>query len=132
MVTGPKETHFHGCKDAVVTAIVEDGFDDAFSANGAFGNGIYFSPQSCKAWSYAENHLLVCEVALGKEADRLTLTAPDRTLNYASVFKQQRKRSVQCHAGAPFNHEERIVYWPTQCKPVYLVETTATSPGGGK
>eukprot|EP00930_Biecheleria_cincta_P037125 TRINITY_DN2546_c0_g1_i1.p1 TRINITY_DN2546_c0_g1~~TRINITY_DN2546_c0_g1_i1.p1 ORF type:complete len:448 (+),score=57.78 TRINITY_DN2546_c0_g1_i1:136-1479(+) len=131
MKNGPKETFFHGCPDHVVQPICNDGFDDHFSSGGAFGPGCYFSPQACKAFSYAENNLLVCEVALGIEENRLTLTVPDRTLDYDKVFVQQRKRSVQCHAGAPYNHEERIVYHPTQCKPVYIVETTTTSPGGG-
>eukprot|EP00746_Dinoflagellata_sp_MGD_P078467 gnl/MRDRNA2_/MRDRNA2_31375_c0_seq2.p1 gnl/MRDRNA2_/MRDRNA2_31375_c0~~gnl/MRDRNA2_/MRDRNA2_31375_c0_seq2.p1 ORF type:complete len:635 (-),score=108.33 gnl/MRDRNA2_/MRDRNA2_31375_c0_seq2:170-2074(-) len=130
MVTGPKTTLFHGCPDSVVHSIANGGFDDSYSSGGAFGAGSYFSPQSCKAWSYAENHLLVCEVALGSEANRLTLTQQDRSLTYEKV-KAAGKRSVQCHSGAPFNHEERVVYRNTQCKPVYLIKTTETSPGGG-
>ena len=131
MKTGPKETLFHGCPDDVVQPICENGFDNHFSSGGAFGKGLYFSPQACKAFGYAENHLLVCEVALGTEENRLTLTSPDYSLDHDKVCVQQHKRSAQCHAGAPFNHEERIVYHPTQCKPVYIVETTTKSPGGG-
>ena len=74
---------------------VDQGFDDHFSGKGsAFGAGLYFSPQSCKSWSYAQNHLLLCEVALGSEANRLTLTAPDRDLDYDEVFQKRRYRSV--------------------------------------
>lgn len=131
MKTGPKTTLFHGCPDNIVSLIAKTGFDDKFSSGGAFGCGLYFSPQSCKAFSYAQNYILICEVALGKEANRLTLKAPNRDLNYDEVFVKLGKRSTQCHAGAPFNHEECIVYHPTQCKPVYIVETTVTSPGGG-
>jgi len=130
MKTGPKDVLFHGCKDAVVSDICKTGFDMNYSSTGSFGKGLYFSPQSCKAWSYAENHLLLCEVALGAPENRLTVTLPDTTLTYESVMAQG-KRSVQCHAGAPFNHEERIIYKATQGKPTYLIETTETSPGGG-
>lgn len=130
MKTGPKTTLFHGCPDDVVQPIAQGGFDDHFSSGGAFGKGCYFSPQACKAFSYAQNYLLVCEVALGAEANRLTLTTRCRSMDY-DTLRGTGKRSVQCHAGAPFNHEERIVYHPTQCKPVYIIETTTTSPGGG-
>jgi len=114
----------------VVRQICEAGLDDQCSAVGCFGKGLYFSLQSCKAWTYAENHLLVCEVALGRPEKRLTVAEMDTSLTYESVLAQG-KRSVQCHAGAPFNHEERIIYHPTQGRPAYLVETTETSPGGG-
>eukprot|EP00411_Alexandrium_monilatum_P029972 CAMPEP_0175380538 /NCGR_PEP_ID=MMETSP0095-20121207/26369_1 /TAXON_ID=311494 /ORGANISM="Alexandrium monilatum, Strain CCMP3105" /LENGTH=625 /DNA_ID=CAMNT_0016678909 /DNA_START=30 /DNA_END=1907 /DNA_ORIENTATION=+ len=130
MVTGPKEVLFHGCKDGVVHQICKSGFDDRYSSVGSFGKGLYFSPQSCKAWTYAENYLLVCEVALGAPERRLTVTEEDTTLDYNSVLAKG-MRSVQCHAGAPFKHEERIIYHSTQGKPAYLVETTETSPGGG-
>jgi hypothetical protein len=123
MVTGTKETLFHGTKDGVAQAIVTGGFDDLFAqAGGAFGAGIYFSPQACKSMNYTGKYLVVCEVALGLEKNRLTCKQADRTLDYDKVFKQMGKRSCQCHVGAPFNHEERIVYHPTQCKPVYLIE----------
>ena len=39
-------------------------------------------------------------------------------------------RSVQSHSRAHFRHDERVVYRPTQCEVVYVVETTETSPGG--
>merc|ERR1712025_1535891 len=83
MYFGPKEVVFHGCKDNVVNSITELGFDDKFAKGGkAFGPGLYFSTQSCKAFSYAENHLLLCEVALGKEDDRLTALTSDNSLSY--------------------------------------------------
>ena len=46
MVTGQKEVLFHGTKDEAAKSIVEGGFDDQYSNAGAFGYGIYFSPQS--------------------------------------------------------------------------------------
>jgi hypothetical protein len=123
MVTGTKETLFHGTSDSAAMAIVTGGFDDHFSSKaGAFGPGIYFSPEACKSMNYTGKYLIVAEVALGLEQNRHTCTRPDRTLSYDKVFKQMGKRSCQCHVGAPFNHEERIVYHPTQCKPVYLIE----------
>jgi len=132
MVGGPKTTLFHGCSDDVVEKIGKQGFDDKFSGDGkAFGPGLYFSPQPCKAFSYAQSHLLVCEVALGRPEDRLTVTAPDSSLCYEEVFKNRGYRSVQCLKGRPFFHEERVVYRPTQCKPVYIIETMTKSPGGG-
>mmetsp|Transcript_41345 Transcript_41345/g.130147 ORF Transcript_41345/g.130147 Transcript_41345/m.130147 type:complete len:289 (-) Transcript_41345:152-1018(-) len=130
MRTGPKEVLFHGCKDGVARQICETGFDDQYSSAGSFGKGLYFSPQSCKAWSYAENHLIISEVALGLPEKRLTMTELDPSLTYESVLDKG-MRSVQCLAGSPFNHDERIIYHCTQGKPAYLVETTETSPGGG-
>lgn len=132
MKTGPKETLFHGCPDHVKDNLIATGFDLSYVKHGSFGHGHYFSPQACKAWSYAENHLLLCEVAPGKDDDqyRLTLSNPDSTLDKDRVLDQLGKRSAQAHIGAPYNHEERIVYKNTQCKIVYLVETN-TSPGGG-
>jgi hypothetical protein len=123
MVTGTKETLFHGTSDSAAMAIVTGGFDDQFSSKGgAFGAGLYFSPEACKSMNYTERYLIVAEVALGLEENRHTCTEPDPNLDYDKVFKQMGKRSCQCHAGTPFNHEERIVYHPTQCKPVYLIE----------
>ena len=123
MVTGTKETLFHGTSDSAAMAIVTGGFDDQFSSTrGAFGAGVYFSPEACKSMNYAGKYLLVAEAALGLEQNRLTCTQSDPSLNYDKVFKQMGKRSCQCHVGVPFNHEERIVYHPTQCKPVYLIE----------
>lgn len=137
MLTGPKETLFHGCSDETVEKIFERGFDDAFSGAGAFGKGLYFSPQACKAWSYSEDkwkkikgkYLLVCEVALGLEEKRLTVTSASREINKKYVDEHD-KRSVQAHRGEPYQHEERVVYYPTQCKLAYIVETNE-SPGGG-
>ena len=123
MVTGTKESLFHGTSDSAAMAIVTDGFDDQFSSKGgAFGAGLYFSPEACKSMNYTGKYLIVAEVALGLEQNRHTCTQPDHSLDYNKVFKQMGKRSCQCHAGTPFIHEERIVYHPTQCKPVYLIE----------
>merc|ERR1719215_1821561 len=128
MVSGPKTTLFHGCSDGVVNAIWKGGFDDNYACSfGAFGPGLYFSPQACKSFQYATNYMFICEVALGSEENRLTMTTSDSSLSYQRVFQQQGKRSVQCHTGAPFNHEERIVYRSTQCKVVYIVDLTGLS-----
>jgi hypothetical protein len=52
MVAGTKETLFHGTIDSVAMAIVT-GFDDHFSSTaGAFGPGVYFSPEACKSMNY--------------------------------------------------------------------------------
>ena len=111
------------CFNTSGDTIVTGGFDDQFaSAGGAFGAGIYFSPEACKSMNYTGKYLVVVEAALGLEQNRLTCKQPERNLDYDTVFKQMGKRSCQCHVGAPFNHEERIVYHPTQCKPVYLIE----------
>lgn len=125
MVTGEKEVLFHGTKDEAAKSIVAGGFDDHYSSAGAFGDGIYFSPHACKSMNYTGNFLIVAEVALGLEENRLTCTSTRRELTYDIVFRQLGKRSCQCHVGAPFNHEERVVYHPTQCKPVYLIELEA-------
>lgn len=132
MGRGPKETLFHGCKDAVKDSIWQNGFDNQFAnAKAAFGSGLYFSTQSCKALGYAENYLLLCEVALGLPQDRLTLTSGNTRLNHGNVVLKQHKTSVQCHVGHPFKHEERVVYQPTQCKVVYVVEMQERSPCHG-
>jgi len=141
MVSGPKHSLFHGCKDDVRESIVENGFDDKYSSAAcAFGAGLYFSPQSCKAWSYAQKYLLLCEVALGDVKRQWVLEDENRELNYQKVFldKEKAKRGTGMHSvifhpnpKCRFNHEERIVYKNTQCKPVYLIETTTCSPGGG-
>lgn len=132
METGVPTLLFHGCKDAVVQSIAQDGFDDKYcNSFSSFGKGFYFSSQACKAWSYAENHLLVCTVALGNQNRWLDVAATDTSLNYDTLIAQG-KRSVHHRAGAVYNHEEFIVYRPTQCRPTYIIETTQTSPGGGK
>ena len=96
MVTGRKEVLFHGTSDDAAEKIVVSGFDDQFcSKGGAFGPGLYFSPQACKAMSYAENHLVIAEVALGLEENRLTCTKPARHLTYDIVFRTMGKRSCQ-------------------------------------
>merc|ERR1712190_658159 len=106
MVTGPKETLFHGCPDKVIENLIATGFDLSYVKSSAFGQGHYFSPQACKSWSYAENFLMLCEVALGEDDDehRMTLTAPDRSLDKDHVCHKAGKRSAQCHAGAPYTH----------------------------
>jgi hypothetical protein len=45
--------------------------------------------------SYAENHLVIAEVALGLEENRLTCTKPARHLTYDIVFRTMGKRSCQ-------------------------------------
>lgn len=120
MVTGNKEVLFHGTSDEASEAIVTGGFDDQFSCGGNFGSGLYFAPDPSKSLQYNENHLLLCEVALGLEQNRIKYhEQTDGSLDYEEVFSKKRKRSVQA---TWCGHEERIVYHPTQCKPVYLVE----------
>lgn len=132
MQTGPKAVLFHGTNDAAVESIASSGFDMQFVKSGkACGPGLYFSPQSCKAFSYSQKFLLLCDVALGMEEHRLTVTQRSPHLNYEEVFVKLGKRSVQSHARAPFNHEERVVYKPTQCKPVYIIQMTCSSPCHG-
>eukprot|EP00931_Biecheleriopsis_adriatica_P055683 TRINITY_DN32976_c0_g1_i1.p1 TRINITY_DN32976_c0_g1~~TRINITY_DN32976_c0_g1_i1.p1 ORF type:complete len:605 (-),score=92.48 TRINITY_DN32976_c0_g1_i1:324-1982(-) len=140
MVTGEKEVLFHGCKDDAIPLILENGFDLDYCSVGAFGQGNYFSPQACKAFSYsydkdggiAGRYLLVCEVALGSVQNRKVLCARDRSLDREKVFNQEGFRSAVHHVeGGCFRHEERIIYWNTQCKPVYLVKMKGESPATG-
>jgi hypothetical protein len=145
MVTGEKEVLFHGCKDSTIPLILENGFDLSYSSPGAFGKGNYFTPQACKAFSYSYDksaswfsgytrgrHILVCEVALGAVDKRMILTTPDRSLDREQVCFQQGFRSTVHHVdGGYFQHEERVIYWNTQCKPVYLVKMKGESPASG-
>lgn len=55
MVTGDKEVLFHGCANSTIDLILKNGFDLSCCGIGAFGQGIYFSPQACKAYSYSYN-----------------------------------------------------------------------------
>lgn len=127
------EVLFHGCKDATLDLITENGgMDVNFCSQGAFGKGLYFSTQACKAFAYAQNHLLLCQVALGREEHRHTVTKPDRNLSFEEVCERMGKMSVQSHAGAPFNHEERIIYKSTQARVAYKVEMTQCSPCHGR
>jgi len=129
---GPKELLFHGCKDAAAWSVAQQGLDiGRASGKGAWGKGLYFSPQSCKACSYSERFLLVFEVALGSKAQRLTMTTCDKKLNWEGL-RRKGKISVQSHAGELFHHEERVIYRSNQCKPVYLIEFRTASPGGGQ
>ena len=73
MVTGTKEVLFHGTSDNAAKKIIAGGFDDQFAKAGAFGNGIYFSPQSCKSMNYTGNFMIVAEVA--RSASR-TIASP--------------------------------------------------------
>lgn len=123
LANGPKEVLFYGCRDSWVHYITNGGFSEVFDvSSGTFGKGIHMSPQSCKAFEDCESFMFICEAALGKEEDRLTLEAPHEKLDAYEVNEKQGKLSVQCHAGKCFKHEERIVYNPAQCKPVYLIK----------
>merc|ERR1712008_20919 len=44
----------HGTTDAAAKAIVQFGFDERVS-NGMYGDGLYFTPESCKAMQYARD-----------------------------------------------------------------------------
>lgn len=137
MWVGPKVTLFHGCKDKAVgkeggtDGIANCGFNVKYCSGGAvYGKGHYFSPQACKAFSYAENHLLVCEVALGDHVKRHTITGKiDKSLNYLELRHGAKDmRSAQAFPGkSTYGHMEHIVYGNTQCKPVYVVEMKYTS-----
>merc|ERR1712032_1082539 len=140
MVTGEKEVLFHGCNDATIPLILKNGFDLGYCISGAFGKGNYFSPQACKAFSYSYDkttgkvgrHILVCEVALGAVQKRLILTTPDTSLDRQKVFFAGGHRSAAHHVdGGCYLHEERIIYWNTQCKPVYVVKMRGESPAHG-
>merc|ERR1711937_687065 len=98
--------------------------------------------------------MLICEVALGAPENRLRPPKPSlfgvsssadkaqlndyhewcKKLTYDNVFLGPlRKRSTQA-IGTKYRsgrgHEEYIVYHPTQCKPVYLVELVSPGLGG--
>jgi len=120
----PKEVHFFGCSDDLAETIADRGFDAVFeeAACGKFGKGLHFSPLSCKAFGETENYMLICEVAPGKQDDRLTLRVPNDALDQEEVCGKQGMLSVQCHVCDRFDHEERVVYNPAQCKPVYLLK----------
>jgi len=125
---GRKETLFFGCPDSLVEPIASGGFGEVFgSLKGTFGKGVHLSPQSCKAYLSSESFMLICEAALGKQEDRMTLTVPYPELDYTEVCEVKGKLSGQVHAGERFQHEERVVYHPGQCKPVYLLQLE--SPG---
>lgn len=135
-----KELWFHGKKDAICNSVVDGGFDlakiDKFGGafgRPAFGFGHYFTTQACKAWSYAENQLFLCEVAPGTPAERYTITDYCKGNDFASI-RAGGHYSATCSPStfATFLHEERVSYKNTMCKPVYLVETQNKSPGGGK
>jgi hypothetical protein len=56
----------------------------SLSQGGDFGPGLYFSPQACKAVYYAENHLVIAEVALGLE-DSTVSTTTRRVVSLAQM-----------------------------------------------
>lgn len=140
MATGMKEVLFHGCKDSTIPLILANGFDLDYCSVGAFGQGNYFSPQACKAFTYSYDkangdrgrYILVCEVALGTVENRKVLTASDTSLKRQKVFIEEGFRSAVHHVdGGCFKHEECIIYWNTQCKPTYLVKMKGLSPASG-
>lgn len=128
MATGPKETLFFGCPDSLVDCIADAGFDSVWEAicnNKAFndfGKGAHFSKQSCRAFTLCESYMFICEVAVGCEEERLTLTVPNEALDFKQVCQEQGKLCVQCDMGSRFKHDTRVVYQPSQCKPVYLIK----------
>lgn len=149
LLSGTKTFLAHGCKDKVAMEcpkggswsdldsltptgpIVTHGFDASFSSDkSAFGAGLYFSPQSCKAYSYAENHMLLCEVALGNADKRYYPKGHDYDAKEKCKAGGYRSVHMTPIPGV-FNHEERVVYHSAQCKPVYLVQTTMRSPCTG-
>jgi len=120
---GAKETMFFACRDSWANTISENGFDDVIQyMSGELGKGAaHFTPSSCKAFATSENYMFICEVMLGSEEERMTLDVPRPELT-APEMVDFGKLSVQVHAGRRFKHEERAVFNPTMCKPIYLLK----------
>lgn len=76
--------------------------------------------------SFHGRRLLICEVALGTEAQHEV--ALECSSNYSHVgLLQKGLGSVQCHR-KDFGQEERVVYHCIQCKPGYMLETPEVDP----
>ena len=63
---------FHGTSSAVLDAVLSKGLDYRWAKSASlYGEGVYFTPQFCKAWQYARaapdgvRYILVCRVTLG-------------------------------------------------------------------
>lgn len=127
LTSGPKDTVFFGCPDEWVERILESGFNEFLEQEaGDFGKGLHLTPQSCTAFKETENFLLICEAALGKDVERLTLEVRNPSLDYAEVCQKQGYLSVQCRPGRSIDYQGRVVYDASQCKPVYLVKLERT------
>jgi len=128
LTSGSKDTVFFGCPDEWVERIVANGFQEFLEQQqaGDFGKGLHLTPQSCTAFKETNNFLLICEAALGKDADRLTLQARNPSLDREEVCRNQGYLSVQCHPGRSIDYQGRVVYDASQCKPVYLVKLERT------
>lgn len=136
MEDGPKESLFLGCRDALAEAIAESGFDPVFEqvSGGDFGKGVHLSKQSCRAFTTAENYLLICEVAIGTEEERVSMTGPNTALDYKEVCEVRGKLSVKTELGPRYDHDTFAIYRPSQCKPIYLLklETPGRYAFGGR
>eukprot|EP00927_Polykrikos_kofoidii_P060766 TRINITY_DN55686_c0_g1_i1.p1 TRINITY_DN55686_c0_g1~~TRINITY_DN55686_c0_g1_i1.p1 ORF type:complete len:460 (-),score=80.41 TRINITY_DN55686_c0_g1_i1:235-1614(-) len=128
-----KETVFFGCADEWVESIVDGDFDELFKRRDEeIGFGMRFSTASCKAFCRTDNYLFIFEVALGPAEARLTLEKPHPSVNM-EMLQEQGFLSAQCmpsisRSSKVFDHDERFVYNPLQCKPVYLIKLEYPGP----
>lgn len=127
--------YFHGTDQATAHKIAQFGFDERFS-KGIYGDGLYFSPDACKAVQYAKpsddglRTLIIARVLVG-DAFHATETrkgirhAPQRPnsepgLLYDSVVALPQK--IPGAPGGVQRHTEVVIFNGAQTCPAYIVE----------
>eukprot|EP00928_Gymnodinium_smaydae_P026631 TRINITY_DN20846_c1_g2_i2.p1 TRINITY_DN20846_c1_g2~~TRINITY_DN20846_c1_g2_i2.p1 ORF type:complete len:261 (-),score=6.14 TRINITY_DN20846_c1_g2_i2:224-1006(-) len=124
---------FHGTTRDVAKTIAREGFDERVSKNGLYGQGLYFTPQSCKAMRYAlqddsrSRWIILSRVVLGVPH---TATVTNRNLRRPPEFLGSSPADSIVASpgdlpGAPSDHQfhtEFVLFDGTQAFPEYLIE----------
>eukprot|EP00927_Polykrikos_kofoidii_P044405 TRINITY_DN38381_c0_g1_i1.p1 TRINITY_DN38381_c0_g1~~TRINITY_DN38381_c0_g1_i1.p1 ORF type:complete len:408 (-),score=58.82 TRINITY_DN38381_c0_g1_i1:192-1286(-) len=120
----------HGTKRNVVSTIIEEGFDERVST-GMYGQGLYFSPQSCKVLQYTDvdddglRCFFVVRVVLGSihyvtQADG-SLRRPPKALHGGANHSVVANAGKMGLRGQQF-HQELILFDGDQAYPEFLIE----------
>ena len=127
----PKELYtqllVHGTKKKNILSILNSGIASQpgyISSGSMLGVGAYFArlDEVGKSMQYADQFLLVAEVATGKEY-KLSAPCDGRKL----LISNPEYQSVHCVAGPYLRHDEYCIYHDNQIKVKYLIQIKPTT-----
>ena len=116
----------HGTTRKNLENICEVGLTTSCSWYGAqvYGKGLYFTPQSCKAFQYAgeDGYILICRVVLGR-VQILEATSPERVFPDEGFESAMAAKShTEKLPGVSQVHDEYIVYNEAAVYPEFVLE----------
>ena len=125
----------HGTDKGNLASICQQGLKSSLSlAKGHlwYGKGLYFTPQSCKAWQYGavRGCVLLCRVVLGR-VQVLEDKCPQRLFPSSEFDSAMAMKGVTRHDGrhdALQVHDEYIIYHDAACYPEFVLEVSVNGP----